>query len=69
MRTISKSTNEIAKRGIRIPAFCSHYGVGRSTVYRLIKEGKLARLKVGRCTLIDVDDAERWWRTCVRGQV
>lgn len=56
--------NRQAPRGLRIPAFCSHYGVGRSTVFKLIKEGKLTRLKVGRCTLIDADDAERWWRSC-----
>lgn len=55
-------------QGLRIPAFISTYGVGRSTVYKLIAEGKLARLKVGRCTLIDAEDAQRWWRECVRGQ-
>lgn len=56
------------RRGLRIPAFCHTYGVGRTTAFRLLKEGQLTLYKVGRVTLIDADEAERWWRSCAKGQ-
>lgn len=68
MSTIFKGFDKADARGLRIPTVCRRYGIGRSSVYRLIKEGKLTRLKVGRCVLIDAADAERWWRECVQGQ-
>lgn len=42
-----------------IPATCKALGIGRSTVYRLIQEGALAVVKVGRRTLIRVASIRR----------
>jgi excisionase family DNA binding protein len=44
-----------------IPDFCQRYGIGRSTVYRLIDEGAIIVRKAGRRTLIDADSAARWY--------
>ena len=47
-------------RALSIPEFCATYGVGKSTVYVGIAEGRLRARKVGRRTIIGADDAERW---------
>lgn len=44
-----------------IPDFCARYGIGRTTAYRLIEEGKIEARKAGRRTLIDADSAARWY--------
>jgi excisionase family DNA binding protein len=46
------------KRAYRIPEFCWRYGIGRSTAYKLSKEGKLRFVKIGNRTLVLHDDAE-----------
>ena len=46
------------KRAYRIPEFCWRYGIGRSTAYKLAKEGRLRFVKIGNRTLILYDDAE-----------
>ena len=35
-------------------------GVGRSTLYRLIDEGKICRVKIGRRTLISHEEIRRY---------
>ena len=35
------------KRAYRIPEFCWRYGIGRSTAYKLAKEGRLRLVKIG----------------------
>ena len=45
-------------RALCINAFCSRYGIGRTVTYRLIKEGKLPSVRIGRRRLIPVDAAE-----------
>jgi len=49
------------QRGLRIDEFCKLYRVGRTTAYRLMQEGALTRIKIGRSTRLDAEDAERWW--------
>lgn len=44
----------------RIPEFAAEHRVGRSTVYREIKAGRLRVKKVGRSTLISAEDAAAW---------
>jgi excisionase family DNA binding protein len=46
------------RRALRINEVCKAYGVSRSTVYKLAKEGKLRLSKIGGRSLIRVDDAE-----------
>ena len=43
-----------------VRAFCQRYGIGRSTAYAFLANGTLRAVKVGRRTLIRVDDAENW---------
>jgi len=45
-----------------IEEFCGQYGLGRTRVYQEIKMGRLSARKVGRRTLITIDDAEDWLR-------
>jgi excisionase family DNA binding protein len=46
------------KRAYRLPEFCWRYGIGRSTAYKLAKEGTLRFVKIGNRTLVLHDDAE-----------
>ena len=39
---------------------CDAFRVGRTTLYRIIKSGRLPVLKIGRATRIRVSDLERW---------
>jgi excisionase family DNA binding protein len=45
-----------------ITQFCERYGPGRTTVYQELKAGRLRGRKIGRRTVIAVDDAEDWLR-------
>lgn len=45
---------------VTIPQACAKTGLGRSTIYRLINDGKLRRLKCGTRTLIRVSDIEAY---------
>jgi hypothetical protein len=47
-------------RALSIKAFCASYCIGRTLTYREIAAGRLPVRKLGRRTLILVDDAERW---------
>lgn len=46
---------------ITINEFCERYGVGRSTIYRENKAGRLPFRKVGRATRIAESDAQAWY--------
>lgn len=54
------------QRGLRIDEFCKLYRVGRTTAYRLLREGKLIRIKIGRSTRLDAEEAERWFKSCAQ---
>ena len=43
-----------------IKAFCNAFGIGRSLAYREIAAGRLPARKVGKRTVILVQDAEKW---------
>jgi excisionase family DNA binding protein len=52
-----------APRALTIDDFCRAFGLGRSTIYRLIQQGAGPRvMKVGRRTLISVEAADEWRR-------
>jgi hypothetical protein len=40
--------------------FCFRNAIGRTTAYKEIKEGRLHPKKVGRRTLITIDEEARW---------
>ena len=44
-----------------VPQFCERYSLSKGTAFKLIREHKIARVKVGRRTLIPVESAEAWW--------
>jgi excisionase family DNA binding protein len=46
-----------------IKQFREEYGVGHTKFYELLKAGELAARKMGRKTLIERSEAERWLRS------
>ncbi|MFC0282539.1 helix-turn-helix domain-containing protein [Camelimonas abortus] len=46
------------RRALSIPEFCEAYGLSRSTVYRMMANGALPSVKIGKRRLIPVDAAE-----------
>jgi excisionase family DNA binding protein len=48
------------KRLLSIREFCHRYGIGRTTAYSEMAEGRLVYCQVGRRRLIRLDDAEAW---------
>ena len=53
----------IKRRALRINDAAAAYGVGRSTIYKLMQEGKLATVKVAGRRLVH---ATIWKRFCAR---
>jgi excisionase family DNA binding protein len=53
--SISKITE---KRAFRVNEFAATYGISRSTIYELMKDGKLRTVLVGGRRLIPKDSAE-----------
>ena len=54
------------QRGLRIDEFCKLYRVGKTTAFRLMQEGTLTRIKIGRSTRLDAEDAEQWFKSCAQ---
>ncbi|WP_174278455.1 excisionase family DNA-binding protein [Sphingomonas bacterium] len=50
MSDIEKSAEPLA---VRVAVACSLTGLGRTTIYELLKSGRLRSVKVGRARLID----------------
>ena len=48
------------KELLTVPDFCGATGLGRTSVYHLLKTGALTAVKVGRRTLIRREDMEMW---------
>jgi helix-turn-helix protein len=49
-------------RAMSIEEFCDLYGPGRTKAYAEIKSGRLRARKIGKRTIITLDDAEDWLR-------
>jgi excisionase family DNA binding protein len=49
-------------RAWSIDQFCQCFGIGRTTVYEQIKQGRLRARKIGKRTIITDHDAEEWLR-------
>jgi excisionase family DNA binding protein len=45
-----------------VPHFAETFGLGRSTVYRLLRSGDLKARKLDKRTVIDAKDVESWLR-------
>jgi excisionase family DNA binding protein len=48
------------RRALTIHEFVARYSIGRSKIYEEAAAGRLKLRKVGKKTLITVDDAEKW---------
>jgi excisionase family DNA binding protein len=61
MRTTERELARRARqRALSIAEFSDRYGVGPTKTYEEIKSGRLRARKIGKRTLISVDDAEEW---------
>lgn len=49
------------RNSISLAEFCLRNGIGRTTAYKEIKEGRLHPKKVGRRTLISLEEESRWF--------
>jgi excisionase family DNA binding protein len=56
-------THTAPKRAYSVDEFCQAHGIGRNRAYQEIEAGRLRVAKVGRRTLIPVDEAEAWLRS------
>ena len=56
MRQISLQNDE--RRALRVNDAAFAYGIGRSTIYKLMSEGKLVTIKIGGRRLIPRDALE-----------
>jgi excisionase family DNA binding protein len=57
-----KRVNElptVQRRAFKVDAFCDTYGLGRSSLYNLIREGKIRTIKIGGTRLIPASEGER----------
>ena len=45
----------------RIPEFCQIYVISRTALYREVKAGRLNILKRGKRSLIEREEADRWF--------
>ncbi|MBX3516747.1 MAG: hypothetical protein KF815_07360 [Rhodospirillales bacterium] len=52
----------VERKTYRPAEFMAAYRIARTTFYKQVKAGKLKLIKVGKCSLIGVEEAERWWR-------
>jgi predicted site-specific integrase-resolvase len=57
---MSKSENP-KRNCFSLEEFCFRNGIGRTTAYKEIKEGRLHPKKVGRRTLISLEEEARWF--------
>ena len=48
------------QRALSIVEFCERYGLCRTKAYDELKSGRLRARKIGKRTIIPVDDAEDW---------
>lgn len=57
-QAVDTSSPAPKRRALSVDEFAQQYGVGRSTAYNWMREGKLRTVKVGGRRLIPVDVAE-----------
>jgi excisionase family DNA binding protein len=62
----SKLTGEERKGASSVLDFRARYGLGHATVYRLIADGHLRAVKLGRRTLILAEDEAAWRKSLPR---
>jgi excisionase family DNA binding protein len=58
MQDHDNTANTPERRALRVNEFCTAYGLSRSTVYKLMKTGKLRTVLIGGRRVVPVDAAE-----------
>jgi excisionase family DNA binding protein len=53
---------DTGQRALSVEQFCERYGIGKSTLYVQIREGRLRLRKIGKRSVIAVEDAEIWFK-------
>ena len=61
--TIFEKKQCVEPKYVCVPDFCSFYGVGRSTAYKLLRTGKVLAVKLGKRTLVDLESARDYFGT------
>lgn len=62
------TTPSIEPRALTIPDACRRYAIGRTTLYGEIRHGRLRVVKIGKKTLLDLRELERWWSVLADAQ-
>jgi excisionase family DNA binding protein len=58
------TTQTTTKGAMSVATFGERFDLCKASVHKLIREGKLHTVKVGRRRLIPVEAAEAWWASC-----
>lgn len=58
---MSTSEKYTQRNCFSLEEFCFRNGIGRTTAYKEIKEGRLLPKKVGKRTLISLEEEARWF--------
>ncbi|MBO1361663.1 helix-turn-helix domain-containing protein [Acetobacter sacchari] len=59
---IEVSSNDIFKKYCSVKQFCEIFGIGRTSCYKLLAEGKISAVKFGDRTLIEIAQAEKYFK-------
>jgi predicted DNA-binding transcriptional regulator AlpA len=52
-------TNELQREGLTVPEACHVLGIKRTKLFDLMKTGAIARRKIGKRTIIHIEDCRR----------
>ena len=62
--TLQDTSNPLAPRRITVPEIARRLGVGRLTVYELLRRGIIPGIRLGRRWIVTRHAYEGWERTC-----
>ncbi len=57
------NTRANEQAALSVEQICSRYSVCKGTVFALLRENKLTRVKIGRRTVVPIASVEAWWQS------
>jgi hypothetical protein len=54
-------SSSTSKRALSVRDFLHSYSIGQTKFYEEVRDGRLRVVKLGKKTLVDIDEAERWF--------